>query len=116
MKIQIALSSGPEATEEKKDDAKDETTVTPPSGGVGTNYSDWMKRMEGSKNFGKIKRLDGNKMVAYDTGNNIIETFTMPTDERGNMKVDTLDSEQTNAPIDKTGNDPKIDSKVEKGA
>lgn len=116
MKIQIALSSGPEATEDKKEETKDQTTVAPTSGGMGTNYSDWIKRMEGSKNFGKIKRLDGNKMVAYDSANNIIETFTMPTDERGNMKTDTLDSEQKNAPIDKTGGDPTIDPKVEKGA
>lgn len=79
------------------------------------NYSDWQNSMKSKENFGEIKRLDDNKLVAVDTAGNTIETFVIDT-ERKNTSVDTLDSQQTGTPSDKTKNDVRVDSTLEKGA
>lgn len=86
MKIQIALATG----------------------NFGTNYSDWQDRMKGSKNFGEIKRLDNNKMVAFDTAGNTIETYTIDADSSKINKTDTLEGEQSGTPADKTANDTTV--------
>lgn len=86
------------------------------SGNFGVNYSDWQELMKGKPNFGKIERLDDNKMVARDTGGNIIETYVIDNALK-NKSVDTLDSEQHDAPIKKTENDVEVgDPKLETGA
>lgn len=86
------------------------------SSNFGNNYSDWQIRMKATKDFGKIERLDDNKMVARDTGGNIIETFVIDNALK-NKSVDTLDSEQHVAPATKTDNDVRTgDSTQEKGA
>jgi hypothetical protein len=109
MKIHISLS---EDSPEKKED--DSAKAAPPAG-FGTDYSNWEDRMRKTKAFKEIKRLDRNKLAAYDQGGNIIESFVIKTD-RMNMKTDTLDSEQKNAPIEKTQGDVRVDAKMEKGA
>ena len=114
MKIQIALSNTDEKKDEKTEENKDEAKAPAPQG-FGKNYAGWEEKMRATKNFGEIKRLDDNKLVAVDGAGNTIETFVIPTD-RKNLKTDTMDSEQQGAPINKTGNDPKVDPKVEKGA
>jgi hypothetical protein len=91
MKIQIALSA------------------------ASKNYSDWQNSMKSKENFGEIKRLDDNKLVAVDTAGNIIETFLVEN-ERKNTSIDTLDGQQTGTPSDKTENDVRVDSTLEKGA
>lgn len=80
----------------------------------GTDYTSWQDTMKGKPNFGKIERIDDNKMAAYDVGGNIIETFNIENDLK-NKSVDTLDSEQTGVPIDKTKGDVQVgDPKLEK--
>lgn len=79
------------------------------------NYSDWQNNMKSKENFGEIKRLDDNKLVAVDTAGNTIETFVIDT-KRRNTSIDTLDGQQTGTPSDKTENDVRVDSTLEKGA
>jgi hypothetical protein len=84
-------------------------------GSASKNYSDWQNSMKSKENFGEIKRLDDNKLVAVDTAGNIIETFLVEN-ERKNTSIDTLDGQQTGTPSDKTENDVRVDSTLEKGA
>lgn len=83
--------------------------------GASRNYSEWQDRMKTKENFGEIKRLDDNKLVAVDKAGNPIDTFVVDT-TRHNTSVDTLDSQQTGTPSDKTKNDVRVDSTLEKGA
>jgi hypothetical protein len=108
MRIQIALSS---------DDKKEENTSNkaPAPQGFGKNYDDWMTRMRDNPKFKEVKRLDNNKLVAVDEGGNTIESFVIPIEGK-NLKTDTMDGEQAGFPKDKTENDTRVDSKVEKGA
>ena len=85
------------------------------AGGASKNYADWQKSMESKDNFAEIKRLDDNKLVAVDGAGNTIDTFIVDTVRR-NTQVDTLDSEQTGTPSDKTENDVRVDATLEKGA
>lgn len=75
----------------------------------GTDYTVWQERMQKTKNFGEIKRLDDNKMVAIDTAGNTMESYTIQEGELDKKnKTDTLDGEQSGAPSDKTENDTTI--------
>lgn len=85
------------------------------SAAASKNYADWQKNMESKDNFGEIKRLDDNKLVAVDKAGNTLDTFVVDTIRR-NTSIDTLDGEQTGTPSDKTKGDVRVDSTMEKGA
>lgn len=91
-------------------------TNTALAGNFGTDYAGWQDRMKQKPNFGEIKRLDDNKMVAVDTAGNTIETYVVDTDIK-NPSADTLDAEQKGTPSDKTKNDTNVgENTLDKGA
>lgn len=80
-----------------------------------SNYDAWEARMKGNANCVRIDKLDSNKMAAFDSLDNVLDTFVLDVAESP-KSTDTLDSEQVGVPAEKTEHNVKVDMNVEKGA
>lgn len=112
MKIQIAIAGDDNAKLPETTDMKPPEKTAPSEAG---SYKAWETRMRNNPNFKEFKRLDANKMAAYDAGGKLIESYIIDS-KKVWSETDTLDSKQGDAPINKTQNDVRTDAMQEKGA